>query len=649
MMITPINRNNSESKISNEEDLEEKRQRSFIERNRFDSLEKEKIYIKSKIKDNYSNTNHKSFSLYDKSIIEKKISLSNVYNINNIINIHNEPINMSSLKSDKLNDNDDYYIKSKKINLELLNDEEQQKQYINMIILIQSFVRRFLSKKKYKNLLKNKIPKLPKQKKVIYKKKIPINRNNTNYNLLNRLQKNNFTNFKSHKNTNRSSLPNLLFKKNNINNSFIITKSNTVGSFIDKTKISEIQRPWQFRKNSPNISNDNKFTNYQSQSEIISKYNSSGRINLIKKPQYDSMLFNSITSLKDDEEEEYSKINNKDNSKDNIKDNIDRIPQIKSKKLKKFKNKTKKIEKGIFNKFNKFYSSNNNKRPKFIKLYYRNNKTINYRDEDSNDDDKVGNDDEDIYHYEVLNNKSFKEKTFTLFHDKNQNGNYIQQTKQNKIFKYKKINNEKIANIINNANKPNKINKGRTNKIIKSSKINIIKKKNPKSFNDIDIDLPYNNGYYRNIANSNSTNNIHYKRPLISEEKIKKEKNKEIIKIINDLKVWQRNKIYYNFSKEDILKFRILKPNRNFICINSTKTEKGLGLKRKKDIISKPNISSMKKINKNNSNLKGNSLKINNIKNNLLSKYFICDENKETNLILERKLIMKKPKYKNKY
>jgi hypothetical protein len=275
----------------------------------------------------------------------------------------------------------------------------------------------------------------------------------------------------------------------------------------------------------------------------------------MKRTHNDSILMNSLSSFKENEEEE----NNK---------SLDKSKFGKSIKL------TKSTNKGIFN---KFYSTKMNiKRPRYIQINHKNNQTVTIGRGD--DDEK----DEEVFQYEVNEDESFKGRSFTLLRDKNQNGNYIQQVK---AYTGKKMN-----------PKEKRINIGMTYK--KSRK-----------------------QYFIN-----------------SQEMAKLSKNKEYEKIHNQLKMWQKNEIFFEYYKGNILKYKDLKPNKNFISINSYKKEKLLLLGRKKNIISKPKISSMKKISNSGKN---NLLKKNPMK--LISKYFISDKTKESNLILERNLIMKKP------
>ena len=105
------------------------------------------------------------------------------------------------------------------------------------------------------------------------------------------------------------------------------------------------------------------------------------------------------------------------------------------------------------------------------------------------------------------------------------------------------------------------------------------------------------------------------------------------------MKIWQKSKINNKYCEDNIFKFNKEKPNENFIQINSSKSEQLLKLERKNDIIDKPNFIKIKKVKKSIKKISGKSQ----IKKNILSKYFINEDGEETNLILERKLIMKKP------
>ena len=213
--------------------------------------------------------------------------------------------------------------------------------------------------------------------------------------------------------------------------------------------------------------------------------------------------------------------------------------------------------------FDVFYSKNSHlSRPNFIKLYNKNNKT-------SIKDDYNG--EEDVYNYQISDlNKSFKDKSFALCHDKKKNGIFIQKIKNNIANKIKK--------------------------------------------------------WMGDGKDSDKEENINAKT--------------ESINIANNLKVWKKNELNFIFHDENIFKYRHLKQNKNFICINSSKHEKLLKLERKRDIIKCPNISLMQKIN--------NSKKTANKKlKHILSKFFINEDETEPNLVLERQLFMKKPLFKN--
>jgi hypothetical protein len=540
MIISPRYRFNSYTKNLVKERNERDNIRTTNKKVKNSSNDRKKIYFKTQIRDNnIYNHLYNTINLSDREIIEKKISLSNVYNINNTINIGSHPINMSLRPVDF---NRSYYMENNNLNMYDLRKLINNRKVLKKIILIQSFVRSFLSHKKYYNKLLNSKNGLQRSKIVLYKKKLPINNKNTAYYLQKKLIKNNEVN--------------TIIKKHNINNNFFFTKTIVNNGYYDKKKISLIQKYWRKRKNELIISNYSRLSNFQTQSEIASKfYNNSQRINLMKRTHNDSILMNSLSSFKENEEEE----NNK---------SLDKSKFGKSIKL------TKSTNKGIFS---KFYSTKMNiKRPRYIQINHKNNQTVTIGRGD--DDEK----DEEIFQYEVNEDESFKGRSFTLLRDKNQNGNYIQQVK---AYTGKKMN-----------PKEKRINIGMTYK--KSRK-----------------------QYFIN-----------------SQEMAKLSKNKEYEKIHNQLKMWQKNEIFFKYYKGNILKYKDLKPNKNFICINSYKKEKLLLLGRKKNIISKPKISSMKKINNNGKN---NLLKKNPMK--LISKYFISDKSKESNLILERNLIMKKP------
>jgi hypothetical protein len=300
------------------------------------------------------------------------------------------------------------------------------------------------------------------------------------------------------------------------------------------------------------IGNYSRISNYQCQSEIVKKFNFNKKINL-RKANYDSILFNSLHSMR--EEPENSKNDNKNNYNNKIQISKDKISVKTNNEI-----------------FHRFYLRNNYiTRPQYIKLYNQNNPV---KKEEN----------EGIYQYEVNDiNRSFKDKSFTLLHDKNKNGNYIQQLKYNTG---KKINQIKSCSDIKKSNK------SENNKGIK----------------------------------------------LDTDEKIKK--NKEYKTINNNLKVWQKNKINCELYEDNINKYKQLKPNKNFICINSSKTEKYIKLDLESDIINKPDQSLMKKIN---GSSKKNYLKATNIKRAFINKNIINMEGKEPNINMERKLIMPKP------
>ena len=466
-----------------------------------------KIFFKIKNMDNNKyRTNYNSINLGDRSIIVKKISLSNIFNINNTINSQKYPISLSLNEKQVFdnNNNNYFFVQSRRTNL--YNNRIKK---IKNIIIIQTFVRRFLTCKKYYNELKNIKSKLN-TKKIVYRKKMPL-----------------YKSLSYKKITSRK-----INKKNVDNNHFFITKLIIVNKQYDKALISKIQKFWRNKKINAQIGNYSRINNYECQSEIIKNLRYK-KINLTKKPKYDSLLF---SSLKSKEELEF-KDKNKNKNKDEI--NLKNNKEI----------------------FDIFYSKNNNlKRPQYIKLYNKNNQTS----------IKGEYCEENIYNYEVNDiDGSFKGKSFTLYHDKNKNGKYIQQTNYN------------------------------------------IEKKIFKMFDN-------NDDENKNINNFNECYNI-----------------------FNNLKVWKKNKLKFKFNAGNTLKFKNLKPNKNFLYVNSSKVEKKLKIERKKDIIDYPNCSLMKKIN--------NNLKKNNIKKtkNILSKYFINEDEDEPNLIIERKFFMKKPPSQN--
>lgn len=504
--------------------------------------EKNKIFIPSKMKDSYtSNSNYNSINYYDRSIIVKKISLSNIFgsgnsntNTNNNTNNKTEhPTSVSLTEKEVLDDSN--YISSNKINLynNKINLYNNRVKKIKMATLIQSVVRRFLLNKKLFNDIQS-VKRAHNTKSKIYRKKIPLNKKNVN------------------NQTSDSYLNNMNEKKieKNITNQFFFTKVVIVNSNHSKAQISKIQKFWRNRK--LQIGNYSRISNYQCQSEIVKKVNLKKKISLTKKANYDSILFNSLHSVKDEQEpikDDYKNSNKKTKvlrDKINLKTNNDI--------------------------FHRFYLRNNYiTRPQYIKLYNKNNQA---KKEEN----------EGIYQYEVNDiNKSFKDKSYTLLHDKNKNGNYIQQLKYNTG---KKINQIKSCTDINKVNKSE---------------------------------------YIKGIK-------------LDTDEKIKK--NREYKNINNNLKVWQKNKINCVIYEDNINKYKDLKPNKNFIYINSSKTEKSIKLDRKKDIINKPNHSLMKKIN--------GYMKKNNVKSRkaLISKNHINIDGKEPYINLERKLIMQKPNRK---
>ena len=137
--------------------------------------ENSKIYFKSRIMDNrYYRSPYNSINLGDHSIIVKRISLSNIFNINNSINTGTSPVNISLNEQNVLNNSNNSFrnIKQKRIKL-----YDNRKQKINNIIIIQSFIRRFLIYKKYYYELQNIKMKLHNSTKNIYKKKLGLLKN----------------------------------------------------------------------------------------------------------------------------------------------------------------------------------------------------------------------------------------------------------------------------------------------------------------------------------------------------------------------------------------------------------------------------------------------------------------------------------------
>ena len=150
--------------------------------------EKNKIFIPSKMKDSYtSNSNYNSINYYDRSIIVKKISLSNIFgsgnsntNTNNNTNNKTEhPTSVSLTEKEVLDDSN--YISSNKINLynNKINLYNNRVKKIKMATLIQSVVRRFLLNKKLFNDIQS-VKRAHNTKSKIYRKKIPLNKKNVN-------------------------------------------------------------------------------------------------------------------------------------------------------------------------------------------------------------------------------------------------------------------------------------------------------------------------------------------------------------------------------------------------------------------------------------------------------------------------------------
>ena len=499
------------SKLKNNITTPNSNRTPIIKKNLFIRPDKNQIFIKNKIKDNNNyRTTYNSIKVGDRSIIVKKISLSNIFNINNTTNTRNHPISLSLTEKEVFDNNSFDIIQNQRLNL-----YNKRIKKIKMIILIQSFIRKYLTNKKYFNDLQKIKSRFHNSSKSIYIKKTPIYKKNFIYQKI--IEKN-------------------IMKKAVDNNNFFFNKVIIINSAENKEKISKIQKFWRNKRLNLQVGNYSRICNYQCQSEIVKKFKYNKKISLMKIPKYDSLLFNSLKSL--NEEDQMGIKNDKDI-------------------------------------FNRLYNKNNYiKRPKYIKLYNKNNQTL--------IKDEYFGEDEDIYQYVAKNiNTSYKGKSFTLFHDKNQNGNYIQQIPNTE----KKL--EKIVNSVNNINL-----------------------------------FPDNNNDKENIKN----NSDGFK------------------KIHNNLKTWRKNKIKSKKYEENILKFKNLKPNKNLICINSNRQEKLLVLDRKKDIINKPNILLMKKIEnkKNTRNLKNTK---NNIIKKIISKYFINDDDSvEPNLNLERKLFMINPK-----
>ena len=477
--------------------------------------ENSKIYFKSRIMDNrYYRSPYNSINLGDHSIIVKRISLSNIFNINNSINTGTHPFSISLNGQSVLNDNDNSFgnIEQKRIKL-----YDNRKLKIKKAIIIQSFIRRFLTYKKYYYELQNIKMKCHNSKKNIYKKK---------WGLL--------------KNYSYKKVANQKINKKNIDkNNFFFTKTIIVNSYHEKSLISKIQKYWRNNNLNYQIGFLSRINNYETHSEILKNFRLSNKISLTKRPKYDSLLFNSLKSFKEE-------------------------PQYKNRTYKQRKNKKDDIllknNKEIFDMF--YLKNNHTKRPQYIKLYNKNDKTLK----------KVEYTEDNIYHYEINDiNRSFKGKSFTLYHDNNKNGNYIQQ-----------------------------------------------------------VNFKCNLGQKLNVMKDNNDNQEENINQIIESKNI-----------VNNLKIWKKNKLNIKFNEENYFKYKDLKPNKNFIFINSSKTEKLLKLERKKDIIDYPSRAKMRKINY---NLKKNSTK--KLKN-VLSKFYINDDEIEPELILERKFIMKKPHIKS--
>ena len=210
MIISPRYRFNSYSKNLIKDRIERDNIKTTNKKLKNSSIDRKNIYFKAKIRDNnIYNHLYNTINLSDREIVEKKISLSNVYNINNTINIGSHPINMSLRP---VSFNNSYFMENNNINLyDLRNIKYNNRKVLKKIILIQSFVRRFLSHKKYYNALLNSKNGLQRSKIILYKKKLPINNKNTAYYLQKKLIKNNEVN--------------TIIKKHNINNNFFFTKT----------------------------------------------------------------------------------------------------------------------------------------------------------------------------------------------------------------------------------------------------------------------------------------------------------------------------------------------------------------------------------------------------------------------------------------
>jgi hypothetical protein len=169
-------------------------------------------------------------------------------------------------------------------------------------------------------------------------------------------------------------------------------------------------------------------------------------------------------------------------------------------------------------------------------------------------------------------------------------------------------------------------------------------------------------------CNSNTIDNstYNYTNPNNSKKKHKNcisfsSNNKKMKRIIystsirNKLNKYVKKRIIFEYIPHSIDIYKHLRPNLNFISFNYENKEELLNLNNdKKNTISMPNISLMKKIKIKNKYKKSDNIKeaINKNKN-IINNYFIEDYNDlEPNLCLENKLIMKKPisskKLKNK-
>jgi hypothetical protein len=160
-------------------------------------------------------------------------------------------------------------------------------------------------------------------------------------------------------------------------------------------------------------------------------------------------------------------------------------------------------------------------------------------------------------------------------------------------------------------------------------------------------------------CNSNTIDNstYNYTNPNNSKKKHKNcisfsSNNKKMKRIIystsirNKLNKYVKKRIIFEYIPHSIDIYKHLRPNLNFISFNYENKEELLNLNNdKKNTISMPNISLMKKIKIKNKYKKSDNIKeaINKNKN-IINNYFLEDYNElEPTLSLENKLIMKKP------